>query len=222
MASFVSPKKAAAKRYSAGEASLYDRLGGRKYLNAGERHRLFRSAQALDRDHALFVLTLAWTGARVSEVLALTRSSFQLEAGLVTLVTLKRRRNCMREVPLPRHLLQGLDSHFGIRTAQGNEALAQVRLWPWHRSSAWRTIKGVMADAGVMGRPACPRGLRHGFGVGALQAGVPLNLVQRWLGHAQIRTTALYADAAGPEERALAARFWGIGEEAGLQMRNAG
>jgi integrase/recombinase XerD len=59
-----------------------------------------------------------------------------------------------------------------------------------------------------MGRPACPRRLRHGFGVGTLQAGVPLNLLQRWLGHARISTSAIYADASGPEEQAFAARFW--------------
>ncbi|MEA3152395.1 MAG: integrase/recombinase XerD, partial [Gammaproteobacteria bacterium] len=28
--------------------------------------------------------------------------------------------------------------------------------------------------------------LRHGFGVAAVTAGVPLNLVQKWLGHAQL------------------------------------
>jgi site-specific recombinase XerD len=35
-----------------------------------------------------------------------------------------------------------------------------------------------------------------------------MNLVQRWLGHARISTTAIYADASGPEEQALAARYW--------------
>jgi hypothetical protein len=34
----------------------------------------------------------------------------------------------------------------------------------------------------------------------------PLNLVQRWLGHAQLSTTA---DAAGAEERDIARRMWG-------------
>ena len=38
--------------------------------------------------------------------------------------------------------------------------------------------------------------------------GIPLNLVQRWLGHAQLSTTAIYADAVGEEERHIAARLW--------------
>ena len=42
----------------------------------------------------------------------------------------------------------------------------------------------------------------------SLEKGIPLNLVQRWLGHAQRSTTAIYADAVGEEERHIAARLW--------------
>lgn len=59
----------------------------------------------------------------------------------------------------------------------------------------------------IIGRAACPRGLRHSFGVGMCQV-VPLTLVQRFLGHSRISTTAIYTAACGPEEIALAARFW--------------
>ena len=65
-----------------------------------------------------------------------------------------------------------------------------------------------MAAAGISGTPAMPKGLRHGFGVNAFQANVPPHLVQRWLGHASLRTTAIYADVIGPDERAFAARMW--------------
>ena len=53
-----------------------------------------------------------------------------------------------------------------------------------------------------------PKGLRHGFGVNAFQSNVPPHLVQRWLGHASLKTTAIYGDVIGPEERAFAARMW--------------
>jgi integrase len=64
------------------------------------------------------------------------------------------------------------------------------------------------ASADINGRRASLRGLRHAFGVGSLQAGVPLNLVQPWLGHARMTTTAIYAEASGPEETAFAERLW--------------
>jgi integrase len=162
---------------------------------------------------ALFGLTLAWTGARISEVLALTRTSFQLECGVVAFVTLKRRRHCVREVPIPPALMAALDRQFALTQASPAGA-DQERLWRWRRETGWRIIKKAMIAAKVEGRCACPKGLRHGLGVGALQAGVPLNLVQRWLGHARISTTAIYTEAIGPEERAIAARFWASTERA--------
>lgn len=183
--------------------SLYAFDGGRKYLNADERARALEILPSLPEDRALFVLTLAWTGARVSEALALTASSFQLERGVVAIVTLKRRRHHVREVPLPPALIMRIGNYVAAMRLS-----ASARLWPWHRSTAWRLVKHMMACAGISGRSASPRGFRHGFGVGALQSGVPLNLVGRWLGHARLSTTAIYADASGPEERSFADRFW--------------
>jgi integrase/recombinase XerD len=72
----------------------------------------------------------------------------------------------------------------------------------------WRRVREVMTQAGIRGPHGSPKGLRHGFGVAAVTAGVPLNLVQKWLGHAQLSTTAIYADAVGAEEHATAARMW--------------
>jgi integrase/recombinase XerD len=190
--------------------SLYAADGRRKYLNAAERHRALAAMAALPPDKALFALTLAWTGGRVSEILALTPASFQTEFGSVAITTLKRRRHVVREVPLPPTLIAALEQYFGLSERQRDLVAANSRLWPWCRVTAWRMLKVVMQDARVFGRPACPRGLRHGFGVGALQASVPLNLVQRWLGHARMSTTAVYADACGPEERTLARRFWRV------------
>lgn len=53
-----------------------------------------------------------------------------------------------------------------------------------------------------------PKGLRYGFGVQAIRLGVPLNLLQRWLGHADIATTSIYANLLGPEESEIASRMW--------------
>jgi integrase/recombinase XerD len=187
---------------------LYAPNGARKYLNRAERQRVLAAVAALKPDEALFALTLAWTGARVSEVLALTALSFQVESGTVAIQTLKRRRHHMREVPLPPELMAALDRYFGLSNRRRDPRAADHRPWPWHRVTAWRIIKKVMRLSGVVGRQASPRGLRHAFGVGSLQAGVPLNLVQRWLGHARISTTAIYADVVGPEEWLFAKQFW--------------
>lgn len=191
-----------------GALSLYTPAGDRKYVNRAERRRVLAVIRKLQRERALFSMLLAWTGGRVSEVLALRPNSFQVDRCIVALRTLKRRRPHVREIPIAPGLMTALERQFQLRKLQRDPEKANRRLWPWSRWTAWRLVKGAMLEAGIVGRPACPRGLRHGFGVGALQALVPLNLVQRWMGHARISTTAIYADASGDEEAAFAARFW--------------
>jgi hypothetical protein len=63
--------------------------------------------------------------------------------------------------------------------------------------TGWRVVHAVM-EGRQDGPHASPKGVRHGFGVAAA---IPLNLVQKWLGHAQLSTTAIYADTVG-ESRA--------------------
>lgn len=54
-----------------------------------------------------------------------------------------------------------------------------------------------MIEAGLPVAPQrVPKGLRHGFGVNAAVNDIPLNMLQKWLGHAQLSTTAIYADPA--------------------------
>jgi integrase len=188
--------------------TLYNAQGERKYLNQAERRRLARTALRLKRSRMLFVMVLMLTGARVSEVLLLSAGSFQLGEGSVSIKTLKRRRLCVREVPLPAWLLEGLENQFALSERQSAPDACHSPLWPFSRWTAWRLVKKLMGRAGIAGPRACPKGFRHGFGVGDAQAGVPVTLLQRWLGHAQLATTAIYLDVAGPEEREIAARFW--------------
>ena len=65
-----------------------------------------------------------------------------------------------------------------------------------------------MADASIEDPQACPKGLRHGFGIAAVAAGVPLPTIAAALGHANLQTTAVYTTAAGLEARDFLARMW--------------
>ena len=69
-------------------------------------------------------------------------------------------------------------------------------------------MKTLLAAAGIRGEHACPRGLRHGFGVATVQSGAPITLTQRWMGHKKLETTAIYTDVMGPEERSFADAFF--------------
>jgi integrase/recombinase XerD len=188
--------------------SLYAAGGARKYLNLSERAALLSQLASLPRAERLFVLVLIWTGARISEVLSVTPQCFQFDTGVLAVRTLKRRRHAVREIPIPPELVTELDGCFDLQQRQQESLLAGQRLWRFHRVTGWRLIKCVMENAGIRGIRATPRGLRHAFGVGTLGAGVPLNIVQRLLGHSSIKTTTIYTEACGPDEQAIVARFW--------------
>jgi len=147
------------------------------------------------------------TGCRISEALALSARSIDFEAEQVIVKCLKKRgRKIFRTIPLSPELLDLL----GRMIDAG--AIKRERLWPWSRMTGYRRVQEVMRAAGVVGPHASPKGLRHAFGVCAIQSNVPLNLVQRWLGHADIKTTAIYTSAVGPEEREFASRTWHFGK----------
>jgi integrase len=189
--------------------TLYDGRGRRKYLTSAERRAFAvaaaRSAPAIQT----FCLTLLYTGARVSELLALTPENIDRANGLIVIETLKRRRRgVFRAVPVPQKLLSRLATVHASPMRGDNEKRAD-RIWNWGRTSAWKHVKAVMESAGIEKSLAYPRSARHAFGVCAIQKGIALNLVQRWMGHARIETTAIYADASGSEERSVARRMWG-------------
>jgi integrase/recombinase XerD len=184
--------------------------GARKYLTAGERDGFLREAERADRQIRTLCMTLAYAGCCLSEALALTVDRVDLAAGVLVIESLKKRRTGIyRAVPVPPALLEALDMVHGVRKLQARRGKGQgIRLWPWSRMTGWRAVHSVMEDAGLDGPHASPKGLRHGFGVAAVSAGIPLNLVQKWLGHAQLTTTAIYANAVGEEEQSIAARMW--------------
>ena len=189
---------------------LHTADGGRKYLTAGERDAFLRQAELADRSVRTLCMTLAFAGCRLSEALALTADRVDLAAGVLVFEGLKKRRTgIFRSVPVPPALLDALDMVHGVREIQTRRGTGKsTRLWPWSRMTGWRAVHAVMQSAGLSGVPASPKGLRHGFGVAAVTVGIPLNLVQKWLGHAQLSTTAVYANAVGAEEKDIAKRMW--------------
>ena len=167
---------------------------------------ILREADLADRQVRTLCMTLAYAGCRLSDALALTADHLDLA----------RRRAGDHEpqkaphgglpirasAPCPAQGAQHGPRHPRAASAPGKSR--GEHLWPWSRMTGWRAMPGVMEAAGLDGPHASPKGLRHGFDVAAVSAGIPLNLVQKWLGHAQLTTTAIYADAVGAEERDIA------------------
>jgi integrase/recombinase XerD len=188
---------------------LYDQQGNRKYLTKAERQGFMDAARRATPEIETFCLTLAYTGARISEVLALIPLRIDMAANAIVIESLKKRkRGIYRAVPVPSDLLIRLDEVHKIGQLRCNVEFHHARIWSWSRTTAWSRVKTIMRAAGIVEGPAMPKALRHAFGVGGTQSGIPLNVIQRWLGHADIETTAIYTNVLGDEERALADRMW--------------
>ena len=182
---------------------------GRKYLTGEERARFLAAARAHPRPTVqTFALTLAHTGCRISEALALRARDVDLAATELRFRTLKRRKEHRRAVPVPEELTRELALVHGLRRAQSRPRSAAAPLWPFTRPTASRHVAALMRAAAIEGPQACPKGLRHAYGVAAVAAGVPLSTVAAVLGHAHLTTTALYTTAIGAEARELVARMW--------------
>jgi len=190
--------------------SLYDQNGHRKYLTPAERESFLRASESALRHIHTFCGTLVHTGCRISEALALSADRVDIDNGVIILESLKKRRKgIFRAIPVPPAFIDTLDAVHGLRASRQGEARGLgVNLWPWSRTTAWRHVCTVMRAAGIAGLHSTPKGLRHGFGIKAVVSNVPLNMAQKWLGHARLSTTAIYADAIGPEERQIAERMW--------------
>lgn len=188
-----------------GGLRLYSNDGKRLYLNGPERAAFLAAARRAPDETRLFCWIMAYTGCRISEALSLSAGSFQVDAEVVAFRSLKKRNKIVfREIPLPSDLVADLRDVFRPMFATACDA----PLWHLSRVTAWRRVKHIMDLAGIDGPQANPKGLRHAFGIHAVARGVPEIMLQRWLGHADLKTTAIYAQAVGPEERQIAARMW--------------
>lgn len=185
---------------------LYGEHGQRLYVNTEEGRRFLAAAERRRTDIRLFAKILFHTGVRLSEACAIETRDIQASANVIAIRTLKKRQpGHVREVHIPDALAQELSDFCSMQAPQN-------RLFPVCRSTAWRWITAIMAEADITGVQATPKGLRHGFGVRAILAGVPLPVLQKWMGHARLETTTIYTRIIGKEERQLAESMLDVAE----------
>lgn len=143
------------------------------------------------------------TGARISEALAVTPADLDVDGRVVTLATLKRRTDrARRVVPIVNpYLSETLATVVRHRTAPNDP------IWPIGRQWAWTQISAALKAAGCDRQRCRPHALRHGHAVHAVLHNVPLNLIQRQLGHASIVTTAIYLRVTAQDVREAYSRF---------------
>lgn len=179
--------------------SVFDERGERKYLTDTERMQFLAVADKMPKRKRALLYLLVYSGCRISEALNCRPIHLDPEHNILVLTTLKRRKRHFRCIPVPSFLtLMLLD----LECARG------ASFWTVHRVTAWRWVKAAMTQIELDGPMATCKGMRHGFGVWAATQSVPQNVIQRWMGHADPTTTAIYLNVVGNEERIFAERMW--------------
>jgi integrase len=169
------------------------------------------------RSHWLFPLfwTAAYTGLRLSELVALRWEDVSLDLGRLFVGTSKSQAS-RRRVALDGATVAVLQAH---REEQARRRAALGSEWQEHglvfdrgdgRPVSPRTVQAAMArTVRRLGLPpATPHTLRHTHATILLADGVPPHVVQQRLGHASARTTLdVYAHVLPVSEREVAERF---------------
>jgi len=154
-------------------------------------------------DYAL-ILTAALTGARQGELLALR---WQDVDWLVQKARIRRAyvrgqygppksKRSSRGVPLGMRVAGALDDLYRSSAYQADDDLVFGHPHtgrPLDRSRVLKRFKRYCASAGVR-KQVRFHDLRHTFGTRMAAAGVPLRTLQEWMGHADSKTTLIYAD----------------------------
>ena len=98
-------------------------------------------------------------------------------------------------------LIEQLDYVYEIRRLQKKSAGSDVPLWTMSRPTAYRLVKRVMNRAGIVGKQATGKGLRHGFGVAMVTAKkpLPLHVLSQLMGHTDTKTTEIYLQGVASE-----------------------
>ncbi|MEJ6014518.1 site-specific tyrosine recombinase XerD [Corynebacterium sp. H127] len=144
------------------------------------------------RDKALLEL-LYGTGARISEITALTVDELKGHEGMLT-VTGKGDKQ--RLVPLGSHAARAVSDYLvrgrpALSKGKTHVALLNKRGGALSRQSAWGIIKDSAARAGIS-KDISPHTLRHSFATHLLEGGADVRVVQELLGHSSVTTTQIY------------------------------
>lgn len=168
---------------------LYPRRAQRipELLSRSEVKRILAAPDNLK--HRTLLTTCYSTGARISEVLALKVSDIDSERMLLRIEQGKGAKD--RLVPLSSTLLNCLRQHWCREHPQSWLFPGWKNLGPVNHSTISKAFKASKRSAGITKQGGI-HSLRHAYATHSLEQGMPVHLLQRWLGHTDIRTTLRY------------------------------
>lgn len=180
-----------------------------------EHKRMLRWAKKLDMEDMYFILEIfAYTGCRVDELKFFTVES--LDSNYIKKVYNKGKE---RTIILRNDLKRALKDYckrMGITTGYifiSTSPKAKPGAM-WDNSTIWRRLKRIAKAAKINPDKIHPHAWRHLFAKKAKEAGIDLDELQDILGHADIKTTAIYTQTSNREKKAKIEKIkYGKGQE---------
>lgn len=159
-------------------------------LSRDEEQRLIQTAYRDKSQHGLLIKTLFQTGARVSEFINMRVRDFFFEEAMILIQRAKGGKS--RAVPILPTLAQELRTHLDERTT--GYLFETNRNLPYSARRVQQIVKAIAEQAKIKQR-VYPHLLRHSVATTLLERGMPLEQIQKFLGHAKLETTQIYAEA---------------------------
>ncbi|MDH3598931.1 MAG: tyrosine-type recombinase/integrase [Candidatus Tectomicrobia bacterium] len=157
-------------------------------LSQEEERRLIDTAYRLPGTRGLLIKTLFQTGARVSEFVHIQVADVYFEEEMILIRQGKGGKQ--RYVPILPELAQELQTH--LRGRAKGYLLETNRHAAFSPRRIQQLVKETADLAGITKRVS-PHTLRHSVATTLLEHGMPLEQIQKFLGHAKIDTTQIYA-----------------------------
>ncbi len=150
----------------------------------------------------LLTIVLLETGARIGEALQLRPIDFNLQTNTIKLITLKKRikdkdKEVYRVIPIHRDLKEAFLTyiakyHIDLKSEDKLFRQSQPAVNEFFR----KMEKEIEVQYGVKIHIHAHK-FRHTFAVKSILAGVPLNVIQEWMGHSSIFMTSIYLKITG-------------------------
>ncbi|RIH90127.1 Tyrosine recombinase XerD [Meiothermus luteus] len=142
--------------------------------------------------YGLMLKTLFYTGVRVSEFVFLRAQDVHLDGEAPHLYVHKAKKDSVRYVPILPALAQELRVHLAGRTR--GYLFESNRHERYSPRAIQKLIRRAAQEAGIEKR-VYPHLLRHSVAQILLDRGMPLEQLQKFLGHRDLKTTQIYAES---------------------------
>ena len=171
-----------------------------EYLEPQQIETLIEFAADQSKVASIFILTMWRAGLRVSEACALKADDLRFASEAPQIHVRHGKGNKERFVPVHPELLRALKDHVQYTRIRGKQpvfmtertapkGISRITGWNWTQRAY---VKAVRARAIAPDLPIHPHIFRHSAARHWLTQGVPINVVQLWLGHQNLSTSLIY------------------------------